>query len=350
MTTLRILDCGPLTSIQDFGRPGLARLGLPRSGAMDRRALAVANALVGNPPGEAAIELTLLGGRMRADGGPLRVAVTGAEAELRIDGTRVPSHTSLVLAEGSTLTIGPARRGVFMVLAVAGGFEIDQVLASRSLYRRAGIGGLDGRGIRAGDAIALRSPMLPRRMELATDPIEMGGHSSIRIVLGPHADAFTTDALRRLLQSPFTVTTASDRMAYRLDGPPLERADPRDMISQGTLPGGIQVPPDGRPLVLMADCQTVGGYPRIATVASVDLDVLAQRRAGDEVLFEAIGLDEAQRLARQQRAAQLRLRCLAQHAGPAAADAAALDGHRLLRVADAATDALCPASWEHDVR
>jgi biotin-dependent carboxylase-like uncharacterized protein len=342
MTGLRFIDCGPATSLQDLGRPGLARLGLPRSGAMDRRALAVANGLVGNAPAEAAIELAMLGARLRAEGGPVRLALAGAACDIAVDGVRIDGHASFVLEAGSNVSIGRARNGVYAMLAAAGGFAVDPVLASRSLYARAGIGGYGGRAFAAGDVLPLRAPMRRRAAEIATDPVGLDEGISVRVLLGPHADSFTDAALHVLLDAHFTVTPQCDRMAYRLRGPAIERAASTDMVSQGVMPGAIQVPPDGQPLVLMADCQTVGGYPRIATVVSADLGVLAQRRPGQSVRFAAVDVGEAQRIAREARSRQLRVRPCRQ---PGPEPHEHQHHHRLLRVADAAVNALDAATW-----
>ncbi len=284
----------------------------------------------------------MLGARLRAEDGPVRLALAGAAADLAIDGVGTPSHASFVLEAGRTLSIGRPRDGVYMLLAVAGGLAIDPVLASRSLYARAGIGGFDGRRFAAGDLIHVRQPMRARAAEIATDAVSLDESAAVRVLLGPHAGAFTDAALHTLLEAPFTVTLQCDRMAYRLSGPGIEHATRHDMVSQGVMPGAIQVPPDGQPLVLMADCQTVGGYPRIATVISADLGKLAQRRPGQTVRFAAVDIEEAQCIARGARAEQLRLRLYRQPVH----GADALDRHhRLLRVADATVDALDASTW-----
>lgn len=338
--SLRILDCGPMTSLQDFGRPGLARLGIPQSGGMDPRALRLANALVGNAAGEAAIELVLAGLQVRAEGGDVHLALAGAPARLAIDGEQVAHHRSLLLEEGQTLSIGTAEAGVYMMLAVAGGFAIDKVLASRSLYARGGIGGLDGRRLEAGDLLAIRHRSQQPRRDLASDPISLTGDTAIRVMIGPHAEMFSHSSIDALLSQPFRVGHASDRMAYRLDGPRLGHDDSRDLPSQGTMPGGIQVPPDGQPLVLMADCQTIGGYPRIACVASVDLPRLAQHRAGETVRFTAISIDESARLSRLAHTHQFRLR----GASPRARTRELCT--RLMLTADAAVSAHDCTTWD----
>ncbi len=348
MTTLRIMSCDPLTSLQDLGRPGLSRLGIPRSGAMDPLALRVANALVGNAANEAAIELTLGSIRVVAEGGPVRLAVTGAPADIDVAGTRMSHHASLVLDDGETLTVRRPRTGVHTMLAVAGGFDVPTELASRSLYARAAIGGLGGRALGAGDHLPLRLAAAPyRALELACEPVPLCGDAPVRIILGPHADLFTDTAIAALLAAPYRISHASDRMAYRLDGPSLaaprlEPDQPRELASQGVLSGAIQIPPDGMPLVLMADCQTVAGYPRIATIVTRDLRRVAQSRPGEVVRFAAIGIDEAMSLARIAAAESLRVLPL-RHRGRVTGAATAT---ALAHVADAAVNALDMASWD----
>lgn len=343
MTALRIIACDPRTSLQDFGRPGLSRLGIPRSGAMDPLALRVANALVGNAANEAAIELTLGSIRVVAEGGPVRLAVTGAPADIDIAGTRMSHHASLVLDDGETLTVRRPRAGVHTMLAVAGGFDVPTELASRSLYARAAIGGLGGRALGAGDHLPLRLAAAPyRALELACEPVPLCGDTPVRIILGPHADLFTDTAIAALLAAPYRISHASDRMAYRLDGPAIARDGQRELASQGLLSGAIQVPPDGMPLVLMADCQTIGGYPRIATVVAPDLRRIAQCRPGNHVHFVAITIDEAMSLARIAAAEPLRVRPL-RHRGRVTGAATAT---ALAHVADAAVNALDMASWD----
>lgn len=348
MTWLEVLACGPLASLQDGGRPGLARLGLPRSGALDPRALHIANALVGNAPDEAVIEMAWMGMKVGARGGPIRLAVTGAPTRITGEGgVPLDHHSAFTLNDGEVATIGRAERGVFMVLAAAGGFDVAPVLASRSYYARGALGGFQGRALAAGDRIPLRPSGKPAMPLLSAEPIEMEDAPTLRVMVGPEAEHFVPEALATLLGSPFRVTEQSDRMAYRLAGAPLERRTAADLTSTGTMPGAIQVPPDGQPLVLMADCQTIGGYPRLAHVVSVDLPKLAQCRPGSIARFALVDLEEAQRAARQTRATQIRLRMApVRQAGGACPAGFDLDARLALHCADHAVHALDAASWE----
>lgn len=341
MAVLEVVACGPLASIQDHGRIGLARLGIPRSGAMDPLALGLANALVGNAPGEGAVEMAWLGLTLRARRGPVAVAVTGAPEFVRRDGRAEVDHTTIVLETGETLEIGRAVRGVFMYLAIGGGFDIAPVLASRSLYARAGVGGLNGRGLQPGDVLSTRGQPAATAGRLVAAAIEIDVAPVLRVLPGPEAGLFSPDAVAALLSSPFAVTDLCDRMAYRLAGPPLQRRVVGDLVSTGTVPGAVQVPPDGQPLVLMADCQTVGGYPRIATVVSSDLRRLAQCRPGTAVRFEVVDVAEAHRLLREERARQWRMRSAPATRSPSPQDAF----ERLAACRDFVTDGLDPGSW-----
>lgn len=299
MITLEIVACGPLTTIQDAGRAGYSRIGLPTAGVMDQRAFRLANALVGNHSGEAVIELAFAGMSARAIGGSVQVALAGAVAKVECGGRVMSSHCSLVLQEGELLHIGPMTSGIYAVLAIAGGIAVPPVLASRSLDARAAIGGFDGRPLRAGDRLPLNMVNAEAYVSRWSDEISLDQRSPIRVVLGPQVQLFTERGLQTLIGRPFTVSHAINRMAYRLQGPVVERKPDIELVSDGTLPGSIQVPPDGYPIVLMADRQTVGGYPKIATVISADLGKLAQRRPGEEVIFVPISAHEAREIARQ---------------------------------------------------
>lgn len=337
MTRLIVIDCGPATSIQDRGRFGVARLGLARAGAMDPVALRVANALVGNVPDTAAIEFAYAGGRFTVTGGSARVALAGAPARMAIDGRDYPHHTSLVLHDGQTLSVGRTEPGAYAMLAVEGGLAVAPVLGSRSLDARAGIGGLSGRALRAGDAVPLVRSFASRRGERGASPVDLEPTAPIRIVLGPQDGLFTRESLDLLLEGPFVVSHQLSRMACKLDGPQLKLRHQRDMVSEGTLPGSIQVPPDGVPLVLLADRQTIGGYPKIATVISSDLRRLAQRWPGDEVRFEVVTPERAAEIVCAQRAA---------HIGVVAVGGSSDLGEALLRVRDCTVNALEPEIWD----
>lgn len=298
MTDLVVKSCGPMTSLQDFGRLGYQRFGVSPSGAMDRRSLAMANALVGNPPGTAAIEFMNLGGTFTCEGGPLHLALVGAGCTASIDGTTIEAQTSMSLKEGQTLQIGHARTGTFAYLAVAGGFEIEPQLGSLSFHQRSRLGGLNGAPLQVGNRLPCRKDGQDSApMHLAIVPIEESG--PIRVMLGPQDDYFTEDAIRTFLDSEFIISPQADRMGFQLTGPKLDHAKGFNIVSDGIVDGHIQVPGSGQPIVLMRDRQTAGGYPKIATIISADLERFAQLRPGSSVRFRAVDRDEAIAAARQ---------------------------------------------------
>ena len=308
--TLEVLAPGLLTTVQDLGRPGAALYGVPPAGAMDPFALMAANALVGNDWGEAALELTVAGPTLRADADCV-VAVTGADLEPHVDGRPVPTWWSILLRRGAVLEFRGRRWGARAYLGVAGGIAVPVFLGSKSTYLPGGFGGLDGRPLRAGDRVPVGPPsgdlsllagrFLPpeRRPPYGADPV-------LRVVLGPHRDRFTAAGLAALLDGAYTVKPSSDRMGYRLEGPPVEHVCGADVVSHGLPLGAVQVPGDRQPIVLMADHQTTGGYAVVGVVATVDIPLLAQCLPGDTVRFRAVDVAEAQQALRE-RIAGLRL-------------------------------------------
>ncbi|SFK75009.1 biotin-dependent carboxyltransferase family protein [Methylorubrum salsuginis] len=302
---LHLLRLSGAASIQDGGRPGFLRDGLSASGPMDRLAHAAANSLVGNPPDAAAIELGLASATLRVEGSPVRLALAGACGALRLDGEPLADHRAFLLREGAELTLGRAGAGVFATLAVAGGFRLRPVLGSVALHRRAALGGLDGRPLREGDRLPLAGSAPAGEADLCLDPVPLESDRPIRVVLGPQDDHFSPEGLATFLEGTFTVSGQADRMGYQLDGPSIAHgADGFNIVSDATVMGSVQVPGTGRPIVLMADRQTTGGYPKIATVVSADLRRIAQRRPGEPVRFEAVDLATARKLAQGRAAAR----------------------------------------------
>jgi biotin-dependent carboxylase-like uncharacterized protein len=298
MTNLIVKTCGPMTSLQDWGRLGYQRFGVSPSGAMDRRCLAMANALVANPPEAAAIEFVNLGGTFTCEGGDLHVALVGADCTAHIDDVLIEPQTSAILKEGQTLRIGHARTGTFAYLAVAGGFAIEPQLGSLSFHLRSQLGGLNGSALKAGDRLPCgdgAGNYMPMHLPLSM-PEESG---PIRVMLGPQDDYFTKGAINTFLNAEFTVSPQADRMGFQLNGPQLEHAKGFNIVSDGIVDGHIQVPGSGLPIVLMRDRQTAGGYPKIATIISTDLARFAQLRPGSSVRFRAVSRDEAVAAARQ---------------------------------------------------
>ncbi|TNM63695.1 5-oxoprolinase subunit C family protein [Aliirhizobium smilacinae] len=288
---LSIHRSGPLMSVQDGGRYGFRARGVSTSGAMDRDAHAIANALVSNEPGAAAIEFALIGGAFTADRDVL-VAVTGGRCAIDIAGKAVATWESHLLKAGETLTIGALRGAVWGYLAISGGITIPEVLGSRSTHLRTAVGGLDGRVIASGDILPLGETGKLKSRMLGTPYLR--GNAPIAVIPGPQDDYFDESAWKTFLRQPYRTTTSRDRMAMVLDGPALSALKGHDIVSDATVVGSIQVPGSGKPIVLTADGQTTGGYPKIATIVSFDLARLAQLPAGQDFMFRAISADMAE--------------------------------------------------------
>ncbi len=285
-----VLACPVPASLQDLGRPGYRHFGVPVSGALDNVSLRLANALVRNPPGAAALEMRLTGPRLRADA-PVRVALVQADGVIERSSAErepLPAGRSATLASGDILKIGVVQGGAGY-LAVAGGFDVPQVLGSRSTYARAGFGTLlhDGMVLLVGEA-DLSGP------ECAVPPgLTFANDGPIHVIPGPQRAAFTDDAFAAFTAATWTVTQEADRMGLRLAGPALAHVAGADIVSDAVTPGAIQVPGDGRPIVLLADCQSVGGYAKIATVIAADLPRLGRLLPGNTLRFAAVSVDEA---------------------------------------------------------
>lgn len=304
---VEVVKPGVLTTVQDLGRSGYQRHGIAVGGAMDRLALRVANMLVGNDENAAVLEATMTGPLLRFDADAL-VAICGATVE------GIPSWQPIAVRGGETLSLARFESGCRAYLAVAGGFQVPRVMHSASTYLRAAIGGHKGRALHAGDVLEtgpagapaswkaehwhVSSQLLPR----------YSSHPTVRAIRGTQWDWFSPVSQASFFEQDFKVSSKSDRMGLRLSGEPVALAQPREMTSEPVAFGSVQVPPDGQPIVLMADRQTVGGYPKIATVVSVDLPLVAQLRPDDGVKFSEVSLAEAQALCLAEERALSRLR------------------------------------------
>jgi biotin-dependent carboxylase-like uncharacterized protein len=294
---LAVVDPGLLTTVQDLGRPGHGRVGIPPSGPLDRPALVLANRLVGNPDGAAALELTLKGPRLEVHR-PGVVAVTGADMGFTVNGGPAPAWAAVEVRAGDVLGFRMASAGCRAYLALAGGVDVPTVLGSRATYLRGRLGGLEGRALRKGDLLPGGSPAHPpaRVTGRAVPPAARPAYPAeveCRVVPGPQADRFTPAGWAAFLGGPYTVTPQADRMGYRLEGPRIEHARGHDIVSDGIPLGGIQVPGEGQPIVLLVDRQTTGGYTKIATVFSGDVARIGQTRPGHRVRFRQVSLPEA---------------------------------------------------------
>lgn len=305
--TVTILRAGFLSSVQDLGRTQHRASGVSLGGALDPHALRVANLLVGNVETTAGLEVTLGQARIGFASDWL-VAWAGGDFQVRAGVDEIPAGHAALLRGGEVLEMSAPEKGARAWLAIAGGIDVPLVLGSRSTDLRSGFGGLEGRTLRDGDQLSLGAPSataakITRRIGQSrcgswrapwdwtcTAPL----HPFLRIVHGPDWSRFEKTTLEA--HQIFKVTPQSDRMGLRLEGTALALATKREMLSSGVAPGTLQVPPNGQPILLLGDCQTIGGYPKIAHVITVDLPAAAQLRAGDEVRFAEISLAEAQSL------------------------------------------------------
>ncbi|PZQ96993.1 MAG: urea amidolyase [Cereibacter sphaeroides] len=290
MTGLRILRTGPGTTLQDAGRRGWLRFGVTPAGPMDWIAHATANLLAGNPAEAGCIECGPGGIELAAEDAPLRLGIAATGFDVAKDGAAFPARSALTLHSRQRLTIRPGGDCVWAYVSVAGGFRFDAVMGSLSTHLRSGIGPLGGRALQTGDLLPCDTA--PDAAPLAL-PDQAAPRRIIRFVPGPQADAFTEQAMTTFTTTDYTITPHSDRMGYRLSGQPLAHAKGHDIVSDGIAMGAIQVPGDSLPIVLMADRQPTGGYPKIGTVIRADLPTLAQSRPGTPLRFTPATVDEA---------------------------------------------------------
>ncbi|GAA3775052.1 biotin-dependent carboxyltransferase family protein [Streptomyces phyllanthi] len=281
---LAVVRAGALTTVQDQGRPGHAHLGVPRSGALDAPAAALVNRLVGNPPEAAVLETTLNGCAVRPRS-TVTVAVGGAPCPVTVDGRPAAWGTALRVPGGALLELGPARSGVRSYLAVSGGVAVEPVLGSRSTDLLSGLGPAP---LTDGTVLPLGRPATAHaRVDVVPHPAPPA-ELVLRVTLGPRHGWFTPVAVRAFTTRAYTVSAASNRIGLRTEGPALERAVPGELPSEGMVLGAVQVPPDGRPVVFLADHPTTGGYPVIAVVHEADLPAAAQAAPGTPVRFIAV--------------------------------------------------------------
>ena len=299
-----VTRAGFLTSVQDLGRTGLRQFGVSTSGALDSFGLRVANLLVGNDEGAAGLEITLGGLQLRFEDERI-VAWCGGGFDVQIGSRALPAGHAAHLQAGDELKFGLAQIGCRCWLAISGGIDVPVVLGSRSTDLRANFGGLEGRRLHDGDHLSLGEFRQSETAAAAgisswTAPHDWASpasrHPSLRFIRGVDWNRFDDVTIQRFAQHEFMVSPDSDRMGVRFDGSELKREVETDLISEAVAPGTIQVPPSGKPILLLGDCQTIGGYPKIAHVITVDLGIAAQLRAGDGVRFFEVSLQDAHRL------------------------------------------------------
>lgn len=303
---------GMQTTIQDIGRYGYQKYGILVSGAMDKDALQIGNMLVGNDPKEAALEITLMGPVLRFTEDAL-IALTGGDLAPQLDGQLLPMGRPIAVTAGAVLRFGRAATGCRTYLCVSGGFDVPRVMGSKSTYLRAALGGYEGRALQKNDELKLAGMtqagrrmmtflrdkgaykttdwyvMEPARFYAASQP-------AVRITKGLQYDYFAAESKDSLVSDTFTITVQADRMGYRLQGGQLQLAEKMEMISEPATMGSIQVPAGGEAIILMADHQTVAGYPKIAQVVMADMGRLAQCKPGETLRFDLVSTDEAERL------------------------------------------------------
>ncbi|MCR5825529.1 MAG: biotin-dependent carboxyltransferase family protein [Oscillospiraceae bacterium] len=314
--SITVQNPGLLTSVQDGGRIGYQQFGVSVSGVMDPRAMKVANILVGNEENEAVLECTMMGPQLQFDAANV-IAITGGDLGPTLDGQSVATYAAFVVQAGQTLRFTALRSGCRAYIAFAGGLDIPPVMGSRSTYMKAKIGGLNGRRLEKGDVIGFRAPnpnvlnLVQRRI---APEVRACNAYAVRVLMGPQDDMFTPAGIETFLSETYTVTNEFDRMGCRMEGAVIEHKNGGDIISDGIAFGAIQVPTAGKPIIMLADRQTTGGYTKIANVITADFRIIGQLKGGDRVRFVKTTIEAAQDALLTERAA---LRALRTMTGPA---------------------------------
>ena len=290
----QVLKSGFFTTIQDLGRYGNLKYGVPISGAMDTFSLVAANLLVANNPDDACLEITLIGSELQALT-KTQIAITGGAASPKINGQHVPMWQTLEVQEGDVISFGLMKSGCRAYLSIRGGVDTPPILGSRSTYVRGGFGGINGRQLRTGDTIrGFGAPLIKFKYEMPEELVpQFTGHFKAHVILGPQADMFTEEGINTFLSNQYKVTLEADRMGYRLEGPTIEHKAKADIISDALLPGAVQIPKNGKPIMIMRDAQTAGGYPKIAVIITSDVSTLGQAKTNDIIEFSKTTLQEA---------------------------------------------------------
>lgn len=301
MSSIKVLKAGFFTTVQDLGRQGYQRFGMPVAGVMDNFSYRVANFLVGNNEGEAVLEATFLGPELEFSD-EMVIAVTGANMKPKLNGKEIPMWESVKVYKGDKLALSGILSGIRSYVAFSGELEIDIVNNSKSTYVKSGIGGFKGRKLIDKDELKIKvSNNIVSGKYL--DPKYIPEHkrkNNIRVILGPQDDYFTEEGIKAFFNSDgYKITKEADRMGYRLEGEIIKHKEKADIISDGALFGSVQVPANGCPIILMADRQTAGGYTKIATVISSDLPKVSQMGSDNEIVFENISLEEAHEIYRK---------------------------------------------------
>ena len=295
---IRILKGGMMTTVQDLGRTGYQSQGFSVAGVMDVRSFKIANLLLDNPENEAVLEFTLIGPTLEFTSATI-IAITGGDFQPQVNGEPVPMYTALYMNKGDILKFGSARTGSRGYIAFSSYLEIPVVMGSRCTNMKSSIGGFKGRKLQAGDYMNFRIKRryLPFFLSRKLEPENFDqDYAEIRVVMGPQDDLFSKQGIETFLNQEYTVTSDFDRMGCRLEGSFIAPKETSDIISDGIAFGSVQVPSHGKPIILLSDRQTTGGYAKIATVASVDIQKVVQRKTDHKLRFRAITVQEAQNL------------------------------------------------------
>jgi biotin-dependent carboxylase-like uncharacterized protein len=294
MIIFTVLKPGLFTTIQDLGRHGYLEFGVPISGAMDNFSLTAANLLVKNDPNAACLETTLNGPELQTLKGT-EIAITGGECSPKINGQNIPMWRTLSIQKDDIISFDKMEKGCRAYMAVRGGINTPPVLGSRSTYVRSGLGGINGRPLKTGDMInAFDVSPLKIAYEMPSEMVpQFPDNIGVNVILGPQADMFTEKGIETFLSNRYTVTSETDRMGCRLEGPIIEHKTKADIVSDALLPGAIQVPKNGKPILIMRDAQTTGGYPKIAVVTYPDLDIVGQAKPNVGIEFVKVTIRQA---------------------------------------------------------
>jgi biotin-dependent carboxylase-like uncharacterized protein len=295
MAAFQVVNPGLFMTVQDLGRFGYLKYGVPISGAMDTFSFTAANLLVANNPNDACIEITLIGPELQVLA-KTQIALTGGASSPKINSQNIPMWETLDVDEGDVISFGKIYGGCRAYLAIRGGINTLSVLGSRSTYVRGMFGGINGRQLKTGDRIETFSkPLLETRFSMPKELLpQITNQFTAHVVLGPQNDMFTEKGIQTFLSNPYKITIEADRMGYRLEGLAIEHKAKADIISDALLPGAVQVPKNGKPIIIMRDAQTTGGYAKIAVVISSDVSLLGQAKPNDIVEFSKITLKQAQ--------------------------------------------------------
>lgn len=301
MQTILIKKGGPLTTIQDRGRFGFQKFGMPTAGAMDKYSYKIANLLVGNSKDEAVIEYTLKGPKIEFQEDAI-ISITGAKSKVTIDGQKIKMWKSHYIEKGSILEISRVEKGLRGYISFKSGLDLPKIMGSNSTYLRGKLGGYEGRKLQKGDQLNAKRQINKKdfnKKVINQKDLPDFSQKEIRVIMGPQDDYFTDKGIADFLNEDFEVSSQADRMGYRLRGKKIEHKDGADIISDGIAPGSIQVSGDGKAIIMLADRQTTGGYTKIATVISVDLDIISQKKPGDLITFRKVSLKKAHNLIKE---------------------------------------------------